>query len=540
MALSRDVYRELEDIVGTENISEDLAVVEAYTCFGFGSRGPEPEERYFTRPVAVALPGSTREVQAIVKLCNRRGLKFKASSTGYGAFNTVRNEGTVFLDMRRMNRILEIDEKNMHAVVEPYVCFAQLQGEVMKRGLNTHVIGAGSNTSALASTTSVHGTNTQAISHGWGGRNLLGAEWVLPTGEILRLGSMGSGTGWFSGDGPGPSLRGIMRGAAGALGGLGVFTECSIHLHPWAGPRTMELKGVSPYYETEIPPNFEYHIIEWPSWQQCAEGQYKIGEAGIAFALHKTGGPGSCGPIVTGSNNDYYEKWEELKGLPWSSYAIVTAACSPEEHEYQIKTLNKIMEDTGGKILPLGEKPIWKNRDYINMVRGCFIPRLAFRAAGAFACPLQGQETIDHAATVGLQADGEFRKKYDEQGLLFNDGNNGMWGVAFDNGHFALFECGHMYSPTEADSWRAGADMMLDGTEIELKKPLAFSWTIMGNDVVNKFGPLVGNVQNWQRKIKRAFDPNTAADPSGYISPEEQSMDGKSVTTFGFAATEEK
>jgi glycolate oxidase len=521
MALSKDAYRELEDIVGPDNLSVELPEVEAYTCFGFGATGPEPESRFFTRPEAVVLPGSAEEVQKIIRWCNRRGMKSKASSTGYGAGSAMPGPGEIFLDMRRMNRILELDEKNMYIVVEPYVCFAQIQGEAQKRGLNIHVIGAGSNCSALASTTSMHGTNTQAVSHSWGGRNALGVEWVLPTGEILRLGALGSRAGWFSGDGPGPSLRGIMRGSAGATGGLGVFTKCAVHLHPWHGPSEMKLTGVSPNYETEVPPLFQYHMIEWPSWEKCADAQYKIGEAGIAFAMHKTGGPGSCGPIVTGSNNEYYEKWEELRGLPWVSYAIVTQAYSPEEHEYQVKTLNKILEDTEGKIMPLGETPFWKNRDYINMVKGCFIPRLAFRPAGAFTCPLNGQESIDHI-TRGLSDDDAFRKKYDEQDLLFNDGNNGMWGVMFDNGHFGLFECGHMYSPTSTDSWKAAFDMMKEGLEIRLKTPSAWSWGIMGNDVVREYGPLVCNVQNWQVKIKQTFDPNGASDPSGYISVEDK------------------
>lgn len=524
MPLSRDIYQEVEDIVGPENMSEDEAILEAYTSFGFGSRGPQPEDRYYTRPEAVVLPGSSEEVQALVKLSNRRGLRVKASSTGYGAHNAVGGENTLFLDMRRMNRILEIDEKNMIAVVEPYVSFAQLQGEVQKVGLNCHVIGAGSNCSVLASTTSMHGTNTQAVSQGWGGRNLRGAEWILPTGDILILGSMGSGAGWFSPDGPGPSLKGIMRGSAGAQSGLGVFTKCAVALHPWPGPAEMELTGISPYYEAVLPSLFEYHVIEWDTWEQCADAHYKIGEANISFAIHKSGGPGTTGPIVTGNNNEYYEKWEELKGLPWASYGIVMAASSPAEHEYQVKTLDKILEDTGGRILPLGEKPIWKKRDYINMVKGCFIPRLAFRAAGAFACPLQGQESIDHSMIQGLKKDADLRKKYDEQDLLFNDGNNGMWSVIFDGGRFALFECGHMYSPTEVESWKAGAELMGEGREIALKTPLCFTWTVMGNDVVREYGPMLYNLHEWQKKIKTALDPKTVADPSGYISPEEQSF----------------
>ena len=235
MALSRDIYRELEDIVGPKNMSEDLAVLDTYSCFQW-SGGADPTSKgrcgYYTRPEVIVLPGSAKEVQAIVKLCNRRGLQFRASTTGYGAGNSLMNEGVVFLDMRRMNRILEIDKKNMHIVVEPYVSFVQVQAEANKRGLNCNILGAGSQVSFLASYTSGVGNNTQAISQGYSGRNVLGVEWVLPTGEMLRLGAPGSGAGWFSGDGPGPSLRGIMRGATGAGGGLGVFTKCAGHLHP--------------------------------------------------------------------------------------------------------------------------------------------------------------------------------------------------------------------------------------------------------------------------------------------------------------------
>jgi len=531
MAITKDLYRELEDIVGPENLSVDPAVLETYTSSGaFGTRGAEAKDRYYITPAAVVLPGSTKEVQAIVKWANRHGFKYKAFSTGYGISSIVTDTNELSLDMRRMNRILEIDQKNSYALIEPYVSFAQLQGEANKVGLNCHVIGAGANCSALASTTSLQGTSTQAISHGWGGRNALGVEWVLPTGNIIRLGAAGSGAGWFSGDGPGPSLRGIMRGHAGAQSGLGVFTKVAIHLHPWPGPQEMKLKGISPYYETEVPPNFEYRLIGWPNWQKCADAHLKIGEAQIAFAFHKSGGPGTCGPVVTGNNNEYYEKWEELKGLPWISYAIVMAGASSAEHEYQVKTLNKIIEDTEGFIVPLEDVDIWKKRDYINMIRGCFIPRMAFRVAGAFACPLSGSESIDHGLVHGLSLDDEFRRKYDEKQLLFNDGNNGMWSVDFDNGRFCLFECGHMFNLTDSESFKARNQMLQEGHKIGFETPLAMSWMLTGNDLVKAEGPLYYNVQNWQFKIKQALDPNNTSDPNGYISLENKSyMAGRFV-----------
>ena len=291
MELARDTYRAFEDVVGTENITEDMAVIDAYAFTGQHTaavKRVESDYRFHIPPAAVILPGSTEEVQAIVKLCNRFHVKSTALSTGYGSNNALESEGEIIMDLRRMNRILELDEKNMYIVVEPYVSFAQVQAEIMKRGLTCNIVGAGCNCSYLASHTSVGGNNTQALSQGYSGRNLFASEWVLPTGEIMRVGSVGSGTGWFSGDGPGPSLRGILRGAGGAGGGIGVFTKCAGHLHPWHGPPEMDIRGNSPYYEAEIPPNHEYHVLEWPSWEKCGDAISKIGEAGIGYAMHKT------------------------------------------------------------------------------------------------------------------------------------------------------------------------------------------------------------------------------------------------------------
>src|SRR4030042_119997 len=89
----------------------------------------------------------------------------------------VGSEGTIILDLRRMNRILDLDEKNMTILVEPYVSFAQVQSEAIKRGLTCNVLGAGSQVSYLASLTSLHGNNSQAVSQGYSGRNLLGGAW---------------------------------------------------------------------------------------------------------------------------------------------------------------------------------------------------------------------------------------------------------------------------------------------------------------------------------------------------------------------------
>ena len=128
MELSKWEYGALEDIVGSENISQDPVILDTYNqVWGnqlvFG-------EKWSRRPAAVLLPGSTEEIQAIVKVCNRYGIVFKPFSSGFEitAIALV-SDKSVMLDLKRMDKILEVDVKNMHAVVEPYVSVHKLQIE---------------------------------------------------------------------------------------------------------------------------------------------------------------------------------------------------------------------------------------------------------------------------------------------------------------------------------------------------------------------------------------------------------------------------
>ena len=101
MTLERDVYKALEDIVGEDYISEEPALLDAYALhWGLKAFTGKP---FGLRHEAVLLPGNTEEVQAIVKTCNRHGIKYKALSTGWGSMNGAGSEGAIQLDMLRMN-----------------------------------------------------------------------------------------------------------------------------------------------------------------------------------------------------------------------------------------------------------------------------------------------------------------------------------------------------------------------------------------------------------------------------------------------------
>ena len=212
MALSREAYRALEDIVGKRNISENIGVCETYRNIPAQSSAHYgPSEDWTPRPQAVVLPGSTEEVQNVVRICNKYGIEFKAGSTFWATMAHIGGDNAIQLDMRRMKSI-EIDVDNMTAIVEPFAIAGTIQAEAMKVGLNLNIPGVGCSSSTLASSAGWAGFGPASIFMGANPENLLGAEWVLPSGEVLRTGPLGSGDGWFCGEGPGPSLRGMLRG----------------------------------------------------------------------------------------------------------------------------------------------------------------------------------------------------------------------------------------------------------------------------------------------------------------------------------------
>jgi len=238
MKLTKEEYKALEDIVGPEYITQEPVIMESYNQV-WGNKLAFGDKRHHP-PAAVLLPGSVQEIQSIVRYCNKAGILFKPSARAFEYVATyLASQRGILLELKRMNRMLEIDKKNAHAVVEPYVTMYELLDAAGRVGYYVGKPGVGY-TASVISLACCHQemTISQIYTSGYG-RNVLGCEWVLPTGEILYLGTAGREGGWFSGDGPGFSLRGILRGRAGANGGHGVITKCAVKLYPWyADPPT--------------------------------------------------------------------------------------------------------------------------------------------------------------------------------------------------------------------------------------------------------------------------------------------------------------
>lgn len=556
------VFKEIEDVVGDENATRDPAILETY-AYQFIAELVSGD-KYMGRPCAVALPGSAEEVQALVRLCNREKIKFKAISTGWGAYGASTDDGILQIDLRRMNRILEIDTRNMYAVVEPYVVGATLQAEAFKLGLNTHIIGAGSNTSILASATSVMGCSIDGASLGYSNRNLLGLEWVTPQGDLVRVGSFDDSGDWFTGEGPGPSVRGLIRGYTGAFGGLGVFTRCAVKLYPWYGPARLELTGASPDYEAEVPENHSAHVISFPGWREIKDFGNRISEAEIAMSVshHNTAGMVAA---ATESNKEFYEIWKSgLLAHAKYTLEVVIQAQDREEFEYQEGVLRDLMKETGGLFLVStrtdacyfldlvkamlrivrdaglrksarglpdllafvrsnlrkGKSPNTFARTlYLALVTQSMQAKGMARFAGSFWTSMGALTSWDCAIENVIEGE-KIKRKWIDAGALMDDGGECSGGGSYEAGCYAHLEEIYIYDPSDPESSKAGVGFILDTVNASIEKHLGFDINAAGDPMHALHSPHVMNYHRHIAGIKEEFDPENLSEASSYIDRE--------------------
>jgi glycolate oxidase len=142
------------------------------------------------RPDVVVLPADTREIAQIAALCDetRTPIVPRGAGTGYSG-GAVPLHGGVVLSLERLNRILEIDERSLLAVVQPNVITGVLQAAVEARGLFYPPDPASLDRSAIGGNVAECAGGPRAFKYGTTRRYVLGLEAVLPTGDVIRTGS---------------------------------------------------------------------------------------------------------------------------------------------------------------------------------------------------------------------------------------------------------------------------------------------------------------------------------------------------------------
>ena len=142
------------------------------------------------RPADVVVwPGSTAEVSAVLRACTTHRVPVvpRGAGTGYTG-GAVPAHGGVVLALARMNRILEIDEQNLLAVIEPHVITGDLQRAVEALGLFYPPDPASLSTSTIGGNVAECAGGPRAFKYGVTKRYVLGLEAVLASGEVIQTG----------------------------------------------------------------------------------------------------------------------------------------------------------------------------------------------------------------------------------------------------------------------------------------------------------------------------------------------------------------
>jgi 4-cresol dehydrogenase (hydroxylating) len=220
---------EFQTAIGSDWVFTDEADVDLYR----DAYSPFWQEDSEKLPSIALAPQSTEEVQAIMRICNRYRIPIYPVSTGrnlgYGGSAPVLN-GSVVLDLKRMNRILEVNERNAFALVEPGVSYFELYRHIQERGLKLWIDCPDPGWGSLVGNALDHGAGFTVNPYRDHFDAHCGMEVVLADGDVLRtgMGALPGAQTWqqFK-HGYGPGVDGLF-----GQSNFGVVTKMGFWLYP--------------------------------------------------------------------------------------------------------------------------------------------------------------------------------------------------------------------------------------------------------------------------------------------------------------------
>lgn len=217
-----DAYKELVEIVGEKWVSRDEEERFIYSR--------DPGTMAPAKPDLVVMPADADEISQIMRLAGRMKVPVVPMGGGLVLSGLSRPlRGGIVLDLKRMNRILEINEVSSYAVVEAGVSQGMLQAYLKKHHPKLkHSIPDAPPIATIGGNVLIHGSGHLSAMGGFHSEMLTGMEVVLPTGETVRTGTGSVSPYWFS-RAPLHDLAGLFLGWHGTTG---VVTKLAIKLYP--------------------------------------------------------------------------------------------------------------------------------------------------------------------------------------------------------------------------------------------------------------------------------------------------------------------
>lgn len=216
------IRSELEEIVGPDYIRTDEPSRLVYSTdwswmpqmwLDRGERLPMPDY--------IVHPGSAEEISAIMEVANKYRIPVVPWGGGSGTQGgAVPIYGGILVDLKRMDKILAIDEKSLTVTAQAGIIGQQLEWALNERGLTLPHYAASSNCATLGGYLAPRGTGTVSTKYGKAEDMVMSMQIVLPTGEIIRTPPVpqhASGPDW-------PRLF------LGAEGTFGIITEATMRV----------------------------------------------------------------------------------------------------------------------------------------------------------------------------------------------------------------------------------------------------------------------------------------------------------------------
>lgn len=207
--------KRLEKIVGPDNVSDDVAELYIY-----GSDSSVHQ----AMPDAVVRPGRTEEVQEILRYANEKKIPVVARGSGSGmSGQAVPIDGGIVLDMKRMNKILDIRLEDVLCVVQPGVVDDDLNRALRPKGFFYPPTPASSRVATIGGEIANNASGLRSVKYGATRDSVLGMKVVLANGDLVTLGAN------TRVEASGYQLARLMVGSEGTLG---VIVEATLRLTP--------------------------------------------------------------------------------------------------------------------------------------------------------------------------------------------------------------------------------------------------------------------------------------------------------------------
>lgn len=214
--ISLSVLQQLSSIVGAENFSASPEDKIVYSYDG------TPLLEHL--PDAILRPKTKEQISLIVQLANKEKFSIIPRGNGTGlSGGSVPTDNCIVLDMSQWKKILEIDQENLTAWVEPGVITSELHQEVEKIGLFYPPDPGSMNICTIGGNVAENSGGLRGLKYGVTKNYVMGLEVVLPTGEIILCG------GKTVKDVAGYNLKDLFIGSEGTLG---IFTKILLKLIP--------------------------------------------------------------------------------------------------------------------------------------------------------------------------------------------------------------------------------------------------------------------------------------------------------------------